>query len=134
MKLVPLKLDDKMLLDNNYETIRTKHLTYLPDLTPEMAILCFMKYKRNAFTFNANPGILFYATKLNHSCSPHVRYYPSENGYMVFETMRPIEANEEVFDSYINGSLPREERQTTLLKRYGFDCNCIKCKSEQSHL
>jgi len=123
--LVPSTLDNTTTID--YETFRERHLKYLPSLTKEEATLQFMKYKRNAFSFNMNPGILFYATKLNHSCNPHVKYYPSENNIMVFETIRPINANDEVFDSYISSNLTREERQTTLMNRYGFECKCEKC-------
>jgi hypothetical protein len=123
--LVPSSLDNTTIID--YETFRDRHLKYLPSLTKEEATLQFMKYKRNAFSFNMNPGILFYATKLNHSCNPHVKYYPSENNIMVFETIRQINANDEVFDSYISSNLTREERQTTLMNRYGFECKCEKC-------
>ncbi len=128
MNLVPSKLDNTTIID--YETIRDRHLQYLPFLSENEAKLCFMKYKRNAFSFNMNPGILFYATKLNHSCSPHVKYYPAENNIMVFETIRQINANEEVFDSYISSQLPKSERQSILMTRYGFDCQCSKCKTE----
>ena len=123
--LVPHALDKTTTID--YETFRDRHLKYLPSLSEEEATLQFMKYKRNAFSFNMNPGILFYATKLNHSCNPHVKYYPSENNIMVFETIRQINANEEVFDSYISSNLPREERQSVLMSRYGFECKCEKC-------
>jgi hypothetical protein len=123
--LVPAKLDDTTVID--YETIKDRHLKYLPSLSKEEATLNFMKYKRNAFSFNMNPGILFYATKLNHSCNPHVKYYPSENNMMVFETIRQISAGDEVFDSYISSHLPPEERKSTLLSRYGFECKCEKC-------
>jgi hypothetical protein len=124
--LTPFKLD--ATIDINYETIRERHEKYLPLLSREDAILAYAKYKRNAFSFNMNPGFLFYATKLNHSCMPHVKYYPSDNNMMVFETIRPIKANDEVFDSYINSWLPYEERQQLLMKRYGFKCMCEKCK------
>jgi hypothetical protein len=126
--LVPHTLDNTTTI--NYETFKDKHLKYLPSLTENEAILQYIKYKRNAFSFNMNPGILFYATKLNHSCNPHVKYYPSDNNIMVFETIRQINANEEVFDSYISLKLPREERQTVLMTRYGFECKCEKCNNE----
>ena len=125
-KLVPFELD--ATIDINYETIRDKHEKYLPFLSREEVIIAYAKYKRNAFSFHMNPGFLFYATKLNHSCMPHVKYYPSDNNMMVFETIRPIKANDEVFDSYINSWLPYEERQQLLMKRYGFKCRCEKCK------
>ena len=55
--LVPSTLDNTTIID--YETFRERHLKYLPSLTKEEATLQFMKYKRNAFSFNMNPGIQF---------------------------------------------------------------------------
>ncbi len=126
INLVPHKMDNTIKID--YDTIQFKHNKYLTNLTKEDAILAYAKYKRNAFSFNMNPGFLFYATKLNHSCMPHVRYYPSENNTMIFETIRPINAGDEIFDSYINSNFPYNERQNLLMTRYGFKCNCEKCK------
>ncbi len=127
-KLTPFKLDAS--IDIVYKTILKRHEKYLPFLSQEDAILAYAKYKRNAFSFNMNPGFLFYATKLNHSCVPHVKYYPSDNNTMVFETIRPIKAESEVFDSYINSWLPYDERKALLQKRYGFECQCEKCKKK----
>ena len=124
-KLAPTMIDNTITIE--YDTIYDKHMKYLTNLTKEDAILAYAKYKRNAFSFNTNPGFLFYATKLNHSCMPHVKYYPYEN-MMVFETVRPIHAGDEIFDSYINTKLPYNERQDLLMKRYGFKCQCEKCK------
>jgi hypothetical protein len=126
--LVPQRMDESIHI--NYDTIFKRHEKYLPLLSREDAILAYVKYKRNAFSFNMNPGFLFYATKLNHSCMPHVKYHPSDNNTMVFETIRPIKAGSEVFDSYINSWLPYDERQELLLKRYGFKCKCEKCKKK----
>ena len=53
-----------------------------------------------------------------------------EKDCMTFKTKRPIRANEEIFDAYINGSMPKAERQLALKTRYGFDCACNKCQSE----
>lgn len=51
---------------------------------------------------------------------------------MVFETKRDIKAGEELFDSYINCNLYKEERQAKLRKNYGFECGCDNCKHEIS--
>ena len=49
---------------------------------------------------------------------------------MTFETKRAVKAGEEIFDSYINTTLSKFERQEALKTRYGFDCACQKCQTE----
>lgn len=130
LNMVPNELDETMNVD--YNTIRDRHMKYLPELSEDLAKLYYMKYRRNAFGFGNNPAILFYATKLNHSCNPHVTYHKNGN-CMEFETIRPIRANEEIFDSYVNTHSPKQYRQDDLLRRYGFQCNCDKCANDQDH-
>lgn len=128
ISMVPTKLDHTTIID--YSTIRNQHLQYLPKLSEDQMKLYYMKYRRNAFGFGENPGILFYGTRLNHSCEPNVRYQKEKNA-MVFKTTRDIQPNEEIFDSYINYMEPREFRQRELLRRYGFECKCTKCNREK---
>ena len=78
------------------------------------------------FKFHNTPGICFIATRMNHSCDPNITYRVVGNE-LVFKTLKPIKKNEELFDSYIDYNLPKEERQKLLLTRYGFQCKCTKC-------
>jgi hypothetical protein len=128
ISMVPTKLDHTTVID--YSTIQHQHRQYLPELSEDQMKLYYMKYRRNAFGFGENPGILFYGTRLNHSCEPNVRYHKEKNA-MVFKTTRDIQPNEEIFDSYINYMEPREFRQRELLRRYGFECKCTKCNREK---
>jgi SET domain-containing protein len=125
LNLVPNKIDGNAIFDENL--LDRAHKQFFQNTDKELLRLYYLKYKRNAFKFDGNPGILFYGTKMNHSCSPNVRYYRSGNK-MIFETTKDIQANEEIFDSYIPTILSREERKEMLLRRYGFDCNCNNCK------
>jgi hypothetical protein len=130
--LVPTSLDPS---DENvvpYSNIERHHRTHLPNLTPEQARLYVMKYNRNAFSCNNQPGILFTGTRMNHSCNPNVSYH-MDGDHMVFKAKRPIRRNEEVFDSYITPTLPHSERQDLLYRRYGFRCNCDKCMEANKH-
>jgi len=126
--LVPDHLDDTANVD--YDSIREYHQRYLPELDQETMVLYYMKYKRNIFKFDDKHAILFTATKMNHSCNPHVSYYKRKN-QMWFETVRPIKAGEEVFDSYIFTLDDRTVRQEALRRRYGFDCQCDKCSNNE---
>ena len=126
MDLVPLELDYDADDIYNFE----KHMKFFPELSKELMKLYYLKYKRNVFSFDNQPSILFFSTKMNHSCESNCRYY-RDNDRMVFETKRDIQAGEELFDSYITCDVPREERQKTLKDRYGFDCGCTRCVREK---
>lgn len=127
ISLVPMQLDN--VPTYKYEDIQTMHQKHLPHLTQDDALLYYTKYRRNAFRFGDNPGILFYATRLNHSCNPNVSYVKDDD-HMVFTTTRDLAANDEIFDSYINTNMSTQDRKSTLYNRYGFHCNCEKCKTE----
>lgn len=127
LQMVPTKLDDTMDVGRD---LSAGHAKYLPDLTDDEMKLYFLKIRRNAFSFENHPSLLFYSTRMNHSCNPNVRYYKDKKDNkdcMTFKTRRAIEANEEIFDSYINSSLSKTERQNALKTRYGFECACDKC-------
>ena len=67
--------------------------------------------------------------RLNHSCDPNIEWR-SVNGTnkVEFIALRGIEKNEELFISYIDQSLSREEREAELLRLYGFACTCSRCR------
>lgn len=44
--------------------------------------------------------------------------------------LRDIPEGEEVLMSYIDISLPKQDRQADLAKRYGFECDCSLCLRE----
>jgi len=128
MKLVPNAIDQHAKFDD--DLIRDGKIAYFPHTDEDTLKLYYLKYKRNAFSFDGNPGILFYATRMNHSCEPNVTYY-REGDQMVFKTKSAIRKGEEVFDSYISPNGAKSERQETLLRRYGFECQCCKCRREE---
>ena len=130
LQMVPTKLDDTMDVGRN---LSEGHAKYLPDLTDDELKLYYLKIRRNAFSFENHPSLLFYSTRMNHSCEPNVKYYKDKKDNkdcMTFETKRAIKAGEEIFDSYINTTLSKFERQEALKTRYGFDCACQKCQTE----
>ena len=122
--LVPHEPDEYMPhFGDPQESMRQQ---FLPDIPRERAHLYYTKYKRNNFGFGDQPGFLFYGTKMNHSCNPNV-HYERDGDHMVFRATRDIQPGEELFDSYINSNMSRNDRQQELLRRYGFQCMCDKC-------
>jgi hypothetical protein len=71
--------------------------------------------------------------KINHSCEPNVRVRyqinPAKGLELQMTAVRPIAAQEELLQSYIDQFQPKPERQKAL-KDYGFTCACSKCASE----
>lgn len=128
LSLVPIKLDleDKTFI--SYDLLKDGHEKHLPQLTKDQMVLYYMKLKRNMFKFDNSPGICFIGTRINHSCDPNVTYY-KDGDVLVFKTIKSINKDEELFESYIDYELPREVRQEMLLDRYGFVCKCNKCMS-----
>ena len=131
LSLVPTKLNckDKNSFCVPYKEVQYGHQHFLPELSRTEMILYYMKIKRNMFKFHNTPGICFIATRLNHSCDPNITYSVNKKG-LVFQTLKPILKNDELYISYINNNLPKKERQELLLTRYGFICKCTKCMNE----
>jgi hypothetical protein len=125
MNLVPHELDYPE--DDIYDS--EKHMRFFPEISKDVMKLYLLKYKRNAFSFENHPSILFFSTKLNHSCDSNCTYYKDGNK-MTMSLKRDVYPSEELFDSYINCNVSKEERQQQLKKRYGFDCRCSRCQSE----
>lgn len=70
---------------------------------------------------------------MNHSCEPNcwVQYCGGETTPLLCEVLalRDIAPDEELFQSYIDKSLPAEARQAAL-RDYGFVCRCTRCVRE----
>lgn len=77
-------------------------------------------------------GTSFYMLicKINHSCCPNVivRYaaLPGRGLVAQLTALRDIAPGEELLQSYIDQSLPADERQAALAE-YGFRCRCPAC-------
>ena len=129
LNLVPIEYDEYII---NYSKIQNIHTKYFSDIDPKVFCLYYSKILRNAFYFHNNiPSILFFGTLLNHSCEPNVLFYPKKE-YIIFKTCKFIKKNDEILALYINEDSVKKmntlTRKNYLLKNYGFNCDCIKCK------
>ncbi|KAL3157536.1 hypothetical protein ABBQ32_011992 [Trebouxia sp. C0010 RCD-2024] len=80
-------------------------------------------------------GTAFYAVQscFNHSCQPNahaLRSGDDPNSFAVIVALQAISTGDEVTLSYIDESLPFEERQEAL-QDYGFVCRCPLCQQQQ---
>ena len=81
-------------------------------------------------------GTAFYAVQscMNHSCQPNAHALRSEddpNSFAVIVAKEDIPAGDELTISYIDESLPFDQRQEAL-QDYGFVCQCRLCQQQQS--
>lgn len=133
--LAPAELDAASVafhdLVKDFGTLPRHRREFLESMEPERLRLLATKYIRNAFTYDIQYGgptaLLFKACLMNHSCDPNVSFEIINNGMYVFKTNRQVLLGEELCDSYIDITLPRESRQIQLRERYGFSCTCAKC-------
>lgn len=67
---------------------------------------------------------------LNHSCDPNIRNC-FEGANLSIYAARDIAKNEEIFNCYGPNYkiMSKSERQTALKQQYCFECNCIKCST-----
>jgi len=64
----------------------------------------------------------------NHSCSPTVHpSFGASNTLKLYSDDKILESGTELTLSYIDITLPYEQRQRILLENYGFRCNCQRC-------
>jgi SET and MYND domain-containing protein len=128
LDLVPNSIDQYAEFDDRH--LQEGLDKFFPDMTMDQLKLYCMKYRRNIFNFTGKEGIIFSATRLNHSCEPNV-LYSREGDKIIFKTSCPIKADEELFISYISCNMTTQERKDKLLKLYGFHCQCARCSTEQ---
>lgn len=64
---------------------------------------------------------------LNHSCDPNC-ILTYEGSKQIITTIRPVGEGEELFHSYTDICQPTAVRQESLLKTYGFQCDCGRCQ------
>ncbi|XP_063900738.1 uncharacterized protein LOC135120369 [Zophobas morio] len=71
-------------------------------------------------------------SSMNHSCAPNAVLFKTEkdlDGHVVVRALRSIHEHEEIRISYIDESLPLEERQRAL-EEYEIFCRCPRCEDD----
>ncbi|KAE9405406.1 SET domain-containing protein [Gymnopus androsaceus JB14] len=86
-------------------------------------------YNTNAFP---QSGVVFNASRFNHSCSPNARYtYHEPLKQERISALTDIAEGEEIFVSYLQSrnvyGSPHAIRRQTLLSKYRFCCECVAC-------
>lgn len=147
-------VDERVHLVHTFlsEVIRSSQLECqgLPSWSVEFVASLLAKDQRNAFglsTFTStNPGerqvrayaIYAQASFLNHDCLPNAcRFdYIDKPGIgntdIIIRSLHEISEGAEVCISYFPVNWPFAERQKKLKEEYGFECNCERCKIEES--
>ena len=66
----------------------------------------------------------------NHACAPNAEATVGDDGKVCVRALADVAEGEEVTISYIDASLPHDERAKILIGHYGFECKCTKCAVE----
>lgn len=76
-------------------------------------------------------GCNLVSSLINHSCAPNIRRMNVDDKAVVI-VIRPVLKGDQLFDSYRPNFnvVPRDQRRETLLKDYGFDCDCEACTND----
>lgn len=115
-------------------------VAYLFGVSHTLIAHCSEQFTSNSFTL-ATPSlspigvaISPLAALINHSCNPNVAVvFPRfssarEEPLIHVVAIQDIQANSELFTSYIDITLPRSQRQNDLKETYNFTCECELCK------
>jgi hypothetical protein len=82
---------------------------------------------------DAGSAVYLLGSLFNHSCVPNVDVsFPRNNHEIEFRAMRDIKKHEHLCVSYIDSTLPYQERQRRLEMGYGFRCMCDACREDMS--
>lgn len=79
-------------------------------------------------------AVFFKLSRLNHCCRPNAEHsWDAASGKQHVRALRKIQYGEQILLSYIGDArsvlqLPRDERQTMLLRAFGFTCMCSRCE------
>jgi SET domain len=87
-----------------------------------------LAYKRGVMSMGS--GSFPFVALINHSCSPNIcRFNVGKKAVLI--VLRGIEKGEQLFDNYGYNfmNMPKDYRQSELLKQYKFQCACKACES-----
>lgn len=102
-------------------------------------------FRTNAFGFSEHEGltgIYVFCARINHSCDPNCSWdisrIPESNDprdrLIRITAIKYLKAGDELTIAYNTRENRVEERQTELLRAYGFKCDCPRCIFEQRNL
>lgn len=102
-------------------------------------------FRTNAFEFSEHEGltgIYVFCARINHSCDPNCSWdisrIPESNDpkdrVIRITAVKYLKAGDELTIAYNTRESRVEERQTELLRAYGFKCHCSRCIFEQRNL
>lgn len=102
-------------------------------------------FRTNSFGFSEHEGlsgVYVFCARINHSCDPNcswdVSRIPESNDQrdrvIRITTIQELKSGDELTITYTTHKNRVEERQTELLKAYGFKCRCSRCIFEQHNL
>ena len=109
-----------------YHTLHNNYTAATPPIPPAVGIA-----RTNALPFGHNSlsaGIFLHASRINHSCTRNAENtWNAALGKLTIYAIRNIEPGSEITISYLEGFMPYNQRQASLLSAFGFRCVCERC-------
>ncbi|KAJ3209217.1 N-lysine methyltransferase smyd2, partial [Clydaea vesicula] len=115
IKTLKKKKNKNFIFDDKFNFIR------------DLNIFKFNNFNLTDFQFfSIAEGCFPLGSLFNHSCCPNmfVGYRLDEQSFF---SLRDIEIGEELFHTYIDPLIPKEERRNALFEKYNFWCECERC-------
>ncbi|XP_029085031.1 histone-lysine N-methyltransferase SMYD3 isoform X3 [Monodon monoceros] len=96
---------------------------------PVLQVICNSFTICNAEMQEVGVGLYPSMSLLNHSCDPNCSIV--FNGpHLLLRAVRDIEAGEELTICYLDMLMTSEERRKQLRDQYCFDCDCLRCQTQ----
>lgn len=122
-------------LHAHYEALQEEYDEELPVVSETMFLKLSCAYQCNGFSlWNASnkevaSGMFGTAAMVNHNCTPNIKKY-FHGRELLFRTIRPVAAGEQLCLSYVDTKLALNLRQWRLSTQYFFECRCQRCINE----
>ncbi|KAL8821270.1 MAG: hypothetical protein Q9223_000643 [Gallowayella weberi] len=105
--------------------------TKLVSMEDQLKIIAVFRY--NGHRTDSGVAVCYHVGRLNHSCLPNA--YHTWNNVIDRATVHAVQdiaKGEEILTTYLPAALPRAQRQSQLLERWGFRCQCPACDSSSA--
>lgn len=130
------QLDLYRRLAEVYTALQEEFDDDLPVVSESMFVKMSCAYQCNGFSLwnekdkEVASGMFGYAAMVNHNCSPNIKK-SFDGRTLLFVTLKPIKAGEQLFLSYVDTKLAFNLRQWRLSTQYFFECCCARCEKEK---
>ncbi|KAI4220374.1 MAG: hypothetical protein LQ349_008102 [Xanthoria aureola] len=118
----------KTIMEKVLRTFKAEDpMLFAPPIEDHLRIMAVVK--SNSCRTHNGVAIPYDLGRINHSCLPNVHHaWNNMIERATVHAVQDIAAGQELLTAYIDTCQPRAQRQSYLLQRWGFRCDCQACK------